>query len=81
MKASYREMFDEVRASERLNREVMNMTKQERTQVVKKVSVSFIIAAALAVILAGTALAAAKRKTSQQNSSSALTASTSGRAP
>lgn len=59
MKASYREMFDEVRASERLNREVMNMTKQERTQVVKKVSVSFIIAAALAVILAGTALAAA----------------------
>lgn len=34
------------------------MTKQERTQVVKKVSVSFIIAAALAVLLAGTALAA-----------------------
>ena len=59
MKASYRDMFDEVRASERLKEEVMNMTKQERTQVVKKVSVSFIIAAALAVILAGTALAAA----------------------
>lgn len=58
MKASYREMFEEVRASERLKEEVMNMTKQERTQVVKKVSVSFIIAAALAVILAGTALAA-----------------------
>lgn len=59
MKASYREMFDEVHASGRLKEEVMNMTKQERTQVVKKVSVSFIIAAALAVILAGTALAAA----------------------
>ena len=59
MKASYREMFDEVRASKRLNEEVMNMTKQERTQVVKKVSVSFLIAAALAVLLAGTALAAA----------------------
>ena len=59
MKASYREMFDEVRASERLNEEVMNMTKQERTQAVKKVSVSFLIAAALAVLLAGTALAAA----------------------
>ena len=59
MKASYREMFDEVRASERLNEEVLNMTKQERTQVVKKVSLSFIIAAALAVLLAGTALAAA----------------------
>lgn len=59
MKASYREMFDEVRASGRLNEEVMNMTKQERTQAVKKVSVSFVIAAALAVLLAGTALAAA----------------------
>ena len=58
MKASYREMFDEVHASERLKEEVMNMTRQERTQVVKKLSVSFIIAAALAVILAGTALAA-----------------------
>lgn len=58
MKTSYQEMFDEVHASERLKKEVMNMTKQERTQVVKKVSVSFILAAALAVILAGTALAA-----------------------
>lgn len=59
MRASYQEMFDEVRASERLKEEVRNMTKQERTQVVKKVSISFVIAAALAVILAGTALAAA----------------------
>lgn len=58
MRASYREMFDEVHASERLKEEVMNMTKQERGQIVKRVSVSFIIAAALAVILAGTALAA-----------------------
>lgn len=59
MRQTYREMFDEVHASGRLKEEVMNMTKQERTQVVKKVSVSFLIAAALAVILAGTALAAA----------------------
>lgn len=59
MKTSYRELFDQVHASERLKEEVLNMTKQERTQVVKKVSVSFVIAAALAVILAGTALAAA----------------------
>lgn len=59
MKTRYQEMFDEVHASGRLQKEVMSMTKQERTQVVKKVSVSFIIAAALAVILAGTALAAA----------------------
>jgi len=36
----------------------MNMTKQERTQVVRKISMSFIIAAVLAVLLAGTALAA-----------------------
>lgn len=54
----YRETFNEVHAPQRLKEEVMNMTKQERTQVVKKISVSFIIAAALAVILAGTALAA-----------------------
>lgn len=59
MRQTYRELFDEVHASGRLKEEVMNMTKQERTQVVKKVSVSFIIAAALAVLLAGTALAAA----------------------
>lgn len=59
MRTMYREMFGEVRASERLKKEVIDMTKQERTQVVKKVSVSFLIAAALAVLLAGTALAAA----------------------
>lgn len=58
MKTQYREMFDEVHASGRLQKEVMNMTKQERNQVVRKLSVSFIVAAALAVILAGTALAA-----------------------
>lgn len=58
MRQTYRELFDEVHASGRLKEEVMNMTKQERTQVVRKLSVSFIIAAALAVILAGTALAA-----------------------
>lgn len=58
MKVSYQETFSEVHASQRLKEEVMNMTKQERKQVVKRVSVSFIVAAALAVILAGTALAA-----------------------
>lgn len=59
MKTPYQELFDEVRASRRLKEEVMNVTKQERTQIAKKVSVSFLIAAALAVIVAGTALAAA----------------------
>lgn len=58
MRASYQEMFDEVRASGRLKEEVLNMTKQEKTRVARKVSASFVIAAALAVILAGTALAA-----------------------
>lgn len=58
MKTRYEEMFDEVHASQRLKEEVMNMTKQERTQVVRKISMSFVIAAVLAVLLAGTALAA-----------------------
>lgn len=58
MRTRYQELFDEVRASERLKKEVMEMTKQERTRVAKKISVSFVLAAALAVILAGTALAA-----------------------
>lgn len=59
MKTKYHELFDEVHASPRLKEEVMNMTKQERTQTVRKLSMSFIIAAVLSVLLAGTALAAA----------------------
>lgn len=58
MKTLYQNMFDEVHASPRLKEEVMNMTKQERTRAVKKISLSFVIAAVLAVVLAGTALAA-----------------------
>lgn len=58
MKTPYQELFDEVRASRRLNEEVINMTKQERTQAARKISVSFVAAAALAALLAGTALAA-----------------------
>lgn len=58
MKTQYQDMFDEVHASPRLKEEVMNMTKQERKQVVRRVSMSFVAAAILAVILAGTALAA-----------------------
>lgn len=54
----YRETFSEVHAPRRLKEEVMNMTKRERKQVVRKLSVSFVLAAALAVLLAGTALAA-----------------------
>jgi len=59
LKTRYQELFDEVHASPELKEEVLNMTKQERTQAVRKISVSFIIAAALAALLAGTALAAA----------------------
>ena len=54
----YREMFDEVHAPQGLKEEVMNMTRQETTRVVRKVSAAFVIAAVLAVVLAGTALAA-----------------------
>lgn len=58
MKTRYQDMFDEVHASPRLKEEVMNMTKQERNQVVRRVSMSFVAAAILAAILVGTALAA-----------------------
>ena len=54
----YREMFDEVHAPQGLKEEVMNMTRQETTRVVRKVSAAFVIAAVLAVVLVGTALAA-----------------------
>ena len=54
----YREMFDEVHAPQGLKEEVMNMTRPEAVRTVRKVSAAFVIAAVLAVVLAGTALAA-----------------------
>ena len=59
MRKEYREMFDEVHASERLRTEVMNMKRaengSERTR--RRVPAAALIAAALVVVLAGTALA------------------------
>lgn len=54
----YREMFDEVHAPQGLKEEVLNMTRQDTARVARKVSTTFVIAAVLAVVLAGTALAA-----------------------
>lgn len=56
MEKQYRELFDGVRASDRLRMEVMNM-KREESKPIRRVPRAALIAAALAVILAGTALA------------------------
>lgn len=58
METKYREMFDQVRASERLRKEVMEMTKQEKTAPKRRIPRAGLIAAALALALAGTAIAA-----------------------
>lgn len=58
MKTKYREMFDRVRASERLRKEVMEMTKREEPAPKRRVPRAALIAAALALALAGTAIAA-----------------------
>lgn len=57
MEKEYRKMFDGVRASDRLRMEVMNM-KREDNKRIRRIPRAALIAAALAVILAGTALAA-----------------------
>lgn len=57
MKTAYQEMFDEVRASERLRREVWNMTKTERKRQ-RRLPKAAVIAAALVLALTGTTLAA-----------------------
>lgn len=58
MEQKYRDMFDEVHASDRLQQEVQNMTKQERQEVRRRISKTTLIAAIIAALLAGTALAA-----------------------
>lgn len=57
MEKQYRELFDGVRASDRLRMEVMNM-KREESKPIRRVPRAALIAAVLAVVLAGTALAA-----------------------
>jgi len=58
MKDLYRRMFDEVRASERLRREVINMTNTERTgKRHRHLPGAAVIAAVLLIAMTGTALA------------------------
>lgn len=58
MNDKYRETFELVRASDRLRTEVMNMTEQERGGGSRRFPKAALIAAALALALAGTAIAA-----------------------
>lgn len=57
MEKEYRELFDEVHASQRLRMEVMNM-KHEETKHAHRIPRAALVAAALALVLAGTAVAA-----------------------
>lgn len=59
MNELYRKTFDEVHASEALRQEVLNMTKQEKAVVKRQIPRVALIAAIVALALAGTALAAA----------------------
>lgn len=58
MNELYRKTFDDVHASEALRQEVLNMTKQEKAVVKRQIPRVALIAAIVALALAGTALAA-----------------------
>ena len=57
MERQYREMFDEVRSSDRLQEEVRKMSEMERRPSRKRFPKGMLIAAAVLVVLAGTAVA------------------------
>ena len=60
MDKRYQEMLDEVRASDKLRQEVMNMTNMERTEKKRRyLPKAAMVAAAIAVMMTGTVLAAA----------------------
>ena len=60
MEKLYQEMFDEVRASDKLRQEVMNMTNTERTEKRRShLPKAAVVAAVIAVMMTGTALAVA----------------------
>jgi hypothetical protein len=60
MDKRYQEMFDEVRASDKLRKEVMNMTNMDRTEKRRRhLPRAAVIAAVIAVMMTGTALAVA----------------------
>ena len=58
MERRYREMFDEVRSSTRLQEEVSRMTQMERKPARQRLPKKALLAAAVLVVLAGTAVAA-----------------------
>lgn len=58
MEQKYREMFDEVRSSDRLRKEVMRMTRMEQKPARRRLPKKTLLAAAVLVVLAGTAVAA-----------------------
>ena len=57
MRTRYQRAFDHVTASGRLREEVLNMTKQEKRSLRRRIPRAVLIAAVLALLLAGTALA------------------------
>lgn len=57
MRTPYQEAFDHVTASERLKDEVLNMTKREKQDLCRRIPKFILIAAVIALLLAGTALA------------------------
>lgn len=59
MNKRYQEMLDEVRASDKLRQEVMNMPNLERTKKRRHLPKGVFIAAVIAVMMTGTALAVA----------------------
>lgn len=58
MEQQYRDMFDEVRSSSRLQEEVRKMSEMERKPARRRIPKKILIAAAVLVVLAGTAVAA-----------------------
>lgn len=57
MRTPYQEAFDHVTASERLKDEVLDMTKREKQELRRRIPKFILIAAVIALLLAGTALA------------------------
>ena len=57
MRTPYQEAFDHVTASKRLKDEVLDMTKREKQELRRRIPKFILIAAVIALLLAGTALA------------------------
>ena len=62
MQNIYRETFEQIHASEQLRKEVANVPKQEKAALRHRISKAGLIAAALALALAGTVLGGGDRQ-------------------